>query len=140
MCLKYIASDLFSKNILRPRLAFDDDGVADHWVVYGHFENKKEGRSQPFSVRRLVVPRGREIELKGAALHNIHVVNGHGTIGPHIAETPAVFNVEHLLFDEFEVGPGVSYKVRNLGQTDLVLLRTFGKNAWKDDEYPTVAA
>jgi len=96
-------------------------GVIDKWVAY---------RSPHFSAKETTVLPGREAVLQDAACFGVIFVQGHGTIGPLVAETPTLIRYGQMTCDEFfvtESAAKAGVKLVNESQVEpLVMLRLFG--------------
>jgi hypothetical protein len=105
----------------RPEAEMAAAGYTDYWVAY---------RSAHFSARETTILPGRQVTLADSGAYGLILLQGHGTVGVHAAETPALIRFGQMTRDEFfvtEAAARAGVTVSNASDTDpLVMLRHFG--------------
>ncbi len=113
-------------HFMQPKPARDEaemaaEGYRETWVCY---------RSDSYSAKELTVLPGRTVILRDAAAYGLIAVQGHGMLGAHDIETPALIRYGQLTQDEFFVSEDAAragVTLRNPSKTDpLVMLKHFG--------------
>lgn len=115
----------YRKHYFRPPVLSESapDGYIEKWVVYAN---------EYVGAKELTVMPGCEVVIKDEAAYGLILVQGHGTLGMHVCETPTLLRFGQLSNDEFFVTEpaardGIS--IRNLsGVEPLVMLKHFGPN------------
>ncbi len=107
------------------------EGYVDRWVVYGTVDGE-----QKFSARELTVMPGARCTMRDAGAYGLIVTEGHGRIGKHYVNCPALIRFGQMTEDEVFVSheaatAGVVFE--NHSKTDgLVTLRYFGPGVHKE--------
>jgi hypothetical protein len=121
-----------SHNYLEPlvRRVGREEGYVDKWVVYGRVDGK-----QLFSACELTVLPGRSATIKDPGAYGLIVVQGSGTIGKLVVDSPNFIRYGEMTQDEVFVtakraGEGVTFQ--NTGSEPLVSLRYFGPDTHPD--------
>jgi hypothetical protein len=100
------------------------DGFVDQWVIYGDVLG-----SNLFSARELTVQPGARVTITDPGASGVILVQGHGTLGVHGAETAGLIRYGEPTHDEFFITherATAGFTVQNTGAEPLVLLRHFG--------------
>lgn len=102
----------------------DGAGYVDKWVVYGKINGE-----QLFSAKELTIEPGQTVTVKDNGAYGLITMQGTGTIGKHVLQTPAMIRFGELTEDEYFVTheaatQGVVFT--NTGIEPLVTLRYFG--------------
>jgi hypothetical protein len=103
----------------------ESEGYIDRWVVYGRVKGQ-----QKFSARELTVMPGARCTIRDAGAYGLILTQGHGRIGVHDVDCPALIRFGQMTQDELFVShdaatSGVTFE--NFSKTDpLVTLRYFG--------------
>jgi hypothetical protein len=101
--------------------AMAEAGYLDQWVVYS---------TPHYSAKELTVFPGRSVTVKDAAAYGLIVTQGHGSIGKHDVETPALIRYGQMTSDELFVTAAAAEEgvlVTNRSTTEnLVMLKHFG--------------
>ena len=96
-------------------------GYSDYMVAY---------RSPHFSARETAILPGQQVTLTDTGAYGLILLQGHGTVGVHAAETPAMIRFGQLTRDEFFVTAAAAragVTVTNPSDCDpLVMLRHYG--------------
>lgn len=105
-------------------------GYQDRWIVYGKVKGE-----ELFTAKELTIQPGVRVEIKDRGAYGLIAVQGTGTIGPHILQTPVMIRFGELTMDEYFVSyeaarAGVVFV--NTGEEPLVTLRYFGPNTNPD--------
>ncbi len=118
--------NFMENRFMRPRPVMDinemaEKGYSENWICY---------RSPAVSAKELTVMPGRSVVIKDAAAYGLIMMQGHGTMGCHRVETPALIRYGQLTDDEFfvsEAAATAGVKITNESATDpLVMLKHFG--------------
>ncbi len=99
-------------------------GYEDRWVVYGRL-----GGESLFSAKELTVQPGARATLKDQGASGLITVQGRGTLGKHVVESPNMIRFGELTQDELfitQAAAQAGLEVVNTGTEPLVLLRYFG--------------
>jgi hypothetical protein len=104
----------------------DGKDVTDHWVIYGAFG--RENDHQVLASKRLVLQPGVAYRLQDPVGSDIICTAGVGTVGTHVAAAPRALKPGDLGNWCFIIPAGTADDVviRNTGDSEMVLLRTFG--------------
>lgn len=119
-----------SHHYLDPKIAAEDDGWCDRWVVYGRVNGE-----QLFTARELTVAPGAKCVLRDGAASGWITVQGSGRIGRLRLQTPAMIRFGELTEDEVFITARAAregIEVENTGSEPLVALRYFGPDAHPD--------
>jgi hypothetical protein len=104
-----------------PLDAMADAGYCDQWVVYS---------TSNYSAKELTVFPGRSVTVKDAAAYGLILTQGHGSIGKHDVETPALIRYGQMTSDELFVTASAAADgvlVTNKSATEnLMMLKHFG--------------
>ncbi len=118
--------NFMENRFMRPRSVKDinemaEAGYHENWICY---------RSPAVSAKELTVKPGGSVVIKDAAAYGMIMMQGHGTMGCHRVETPALIRYGQLTDDEFfvsEAAATAGVKITNESLTDpLVMLKHFG--------------
>lgn len=118
--------NFMENRFMRPRPVRDinemaEAGYCENWICY---------RSPAVSAKELTVMPGRSVIIKDAAAYGLIMMQGHGTMGCHRVETPALIRYGQLTDDEFfvsEAAANAGVTITNESATDpLVMLKHFG--------------
>jgi len=97
------------------------EGYVEKWVIYG---------SEDFSAKELTVFPKKSVTIRDDAAYGLIVVQGHGTIGNFVVESPTVIRCGELTNDELFITLGAArdgVKVKNeSSRENLVILKHFG--------------
>jgi hypothetical protein len=109
---------------VQPIEEMGEAGVLDRWIAY---------RSPAFSAKETTILPGRTVVLTDEAPYGLILLQGHGQLGPHAAETPALIRYGQLTSDEFYVTEEAArrgVRIVNPSATDpIVMLRHYGPDA-----------
>jgi hypothetical protein len=96
-------------------------GYRENWIVYS---------TRYYSAKELTVQPGRSVTVTDAAAYGLIVVQGHGSVGRHEVETPAMIRYGQMTRDELFVTAAAARNgvtVTNASDCeDLVMLKHFG--------------
>ena len=114
----------FKKNrFMRPIVDHEDDAHKEEWVCY---------KSKLACAKRLTVYPGQKVTIKDGAAYGMIMLQGHGTFGGHVIETPALIRYGQLTHDEYFVSAEAAKKgvvIENLSESDpIVMLKHFAEN------------
>jgi len=118
-----------NNHLLRPLPVRDlavmrEEGLLDFWVVYG---------SSLFSSKETTILPGRTVLMKDPGAYSLVAVQGSGSLGRWMIESPALIRFGELTHDEYfvsEQGAAEGVRVSNPSHSDpLVILKTFGPGA-----------
>jgi hypothetical protein len=120
----------FKETYARPPLAvkpleeMEDAGYQEQWIAYGN---------PYFAAKELTVLPGRTVTVQDPGPYGLIMVQGHGTLGQHPIETPALIRFGQLTCDEYFVGAGAAaagVTIHNGSTSDpIVMLKNFGPTA-----------
>jgi hypothetical protein len=129
---KNVDPEFKKNNYLEPivRTGGGSEGYVDKWIVYGRVDGK-----QLFSACELTVEPGRTVTLKDPGAYGLVAVQGSGTIGKLVVDSPNFIRFGELTKDEVFVtaksaAAGVTFT--NTGTEPFVSLRYFGPDAHPD--------
>lgn len=114
----------FRKNHYRqPKLVAvtQEQGYQEKWVVYD--------TADIFSAKELTVPSQKSVTIKDDGAYGLVVLEGHGTIGGLMVESPTIIGYDDLSYDELFVSTETArtgVKFVNSGKENLVALKHFG--------------
>ncbi len=120
----YFKRDHFRPPVpVKPVEQMKSDGYVENWIAYGN----------PYvAAKELTVLPGRTAIVKDAGPYGLIMLQGHGTLGVHPIETPALIRFGQLTHDEFFVSCGAAQagvKITNPSATDpIVMLKHFAVN------------
>ncbi|MBO5481186.1 MAG: hypothetical protein J6A63_08370 [Clostridia bacterium] len=114
----------FKKNrFMRPVVHHEDKAHKEEWVCY---------KSKLACAKRLTVYPGQKVTIKDGAAYGMIMLQGHGTFGGHIIETPALIRYGQLTYDEYFVSEKAAKNgivIENLSKSDpIVMLKHFAEN------------
>ena len=114
----------FKKNrFMRPIVHHEDEAHKEEWVCY---------KSKLACAKRLTVYPGQKVVIKDAAAYGMIMLQGHGTFGGHVIETPALIRYGQLTHDEYFVSAKAAKEgvlIENLSESDpIVMLKHFAEN------------
>ena len=96
-------------------------GYCEKWICY---------KSDAVSAKELTVHPGRSVVVKDAAAYGLIMMQGHGMLGCHAIETPAMIRFGQLTNDEYfvsEAAATAGVKITNPSNTEpIVMLKHFG--------------
>jgi hypothetical protein len=108
---------------VRPLAEMEAAGYREAWITYGN---------PYFAAKELTIFPGRTVTLKDNGAYGFIMVQGHGTIGKHPIETPALIRFGQLTQDEYFVSAKAAragVTIRNESKADpIVMLKHFGPN------------
>src|SRR5262249_21744566 len=85
-----------ASHFLEPIVAEQGDGWVDKWIVYG-----KVNGEELFSAKELTIAPGASVTVKDNGAYGLNSVQGCGTIGGHLLQTPAMIRFGELTADEY---------------------------------------
>jgi hypothetical protein len=98
-----------------------DAGYNEQWIAYGN---------PYFAAKELTVLPGRTVTIHDPGPYGLIMVQGHGTLGKHPIETPALIRFGQLTCDEYFVSAqaaAAGVTIRNSSTCDpIVMLKNFG--------------
>ncbi len=115
----------FSQHYFRPPLPIPqvDAGFAEQWITYA---------APYFSAKQLSVAPGASVLVKDCAAYGCILVQGHGSFGGYVAETPTLLRFGQFSADEFFVSQAAAQAgvaiVNHSRYEPLVILKHFGPN------------
>ena len=106
---------------VKPIAEMRDAGYVENWITYGN---------QYFAAKELTVLPGRTVTIRDAGPYGFIMVQGHGTLGKHPIETPALIRFGQLTHDEYFVSAKAAQAgvtIHNPSTSDpIVMLKHFG--------------
>ncbi len=109
---------------VKPVAEMAEAGYDERWITYGN---------PYFAAKELTVLPGRAVTIQDPGAYGFIVVQGHGTLGQHPIETPALIRFGQLTCDEYFVSAGAAatgVTIHNPSTSDpLVMLKHFGPTA-----------
>ena len=114
----------FKKNrFMRPIVHHEDEAHKEEWICY---------KSKLACAKRLTVYPGQKVTIKDGAAYGMIMLQGHGTFGGHVIETPALIRYGQLTHDEYFVSAKAAKEgvlIENLSESDpIVMLKHFAEN------------
>lgn len=114
----------FKKNrFMRPIVHHEDAAHKEEWICY---------KSKLACAKRLTVYPGQKVTIKDGAAYGMIMLQGHGTFGGHVIETPALIRYGQLTHDEYFVSAKAAKEgvvIENLSESDpIVMLKHFAEN------------
>ncbi len=110
-----------ARNRRLPKVCSESDQYLEKWIVYG---------APWYSGKELTVHPGRSVTIRDQGPYGMVLVQGHGTVGAHAAETPSMIRFGQMTQDEFFVTAQAAregVRVTNASdREDLVALKHFG--------------
>lgn len=112
-------------HFLKPKLVAPEEtrreGYEEKWITYG---------SPDFSAKELTIFPEKSVKIQDAAAYGLVVVQGHGSIGNFIIESPTMIRfgqpTDDELFVTIEMAKGGVVFKNNSRKENLVILRHFG--------------
>lgn len=104
-----------------------DAGYEEKWIVYG--------TDNLFSAKELTVFSGKSATIKDNGAYGLIVVQGYGSVGRLLVESPTMIRYKDLTYDELFVSfetARTGVIVTNEGHEDLVILKHFGPGTNQD--------
>lgn len=105
---------------VRPEENAAENGYREEWICY---------KSEKAYAKKLIVLPGRTVTIKDDHAYGFIMLQGHGTLGGHAVETPALIRYGELTNDEFFVSAKTARQgvtVTNPSSTDpIVMLKHF---------------
>lgn len=106
-----------------PVESMKDQGFVENWICY---------KSEAFSAKELTVLPGQTVVIYDAAAYGMIMMQGYGTMGEWIIETPSLIRFGQFTFDEYFVSEKAAkdgVRITNLSDVDpIVMLKHFGPN------------
>ncbi len=115
----------YKKHYFRPPVLIqEDERYKESWIVYGN----------PYvSAKETVIKPNQSVVMQDDVAYGCIFIQGHGTFGAHVCETPTLLRFGEQSSDEFFVSAeaaNAGVRISNPSPTeDLVLLKHFGPNA-----------
>ena len=124
---KNVDPNFKANNYLEPIVSEQGDGWVDKWIVYGTVDGK-----QLFTAKELTLDAGASCTIKDGGAYSWITVQGSGTIGKMVLQSPSMIRFGQHTEDEVFVvasaaADGISFT--NTGTDPLVGLRYFGPDA-----------
>ena len=108
---------------MRPIVHHEDEAPKEEWICY---------KSKLACAKRLTVYPGQKVVIKDGAAYGMIMLQGHGTFGGHVIETPALIRYGQLTYDEYFVSAKAAKEgvvIENLSESDpIVMLKHFAEN------------
>jgi len=99
------------------------DGYIEHWVSYG---------SEFFAAKELTILPGRTVTINDASAYGLIAMQGHGTFGNWLLETPAMIRFGQFTHDEYFVSHEAAkrgVRIHNPSESEpIVMLKHFAPN------------
>ncbi len=106
---------------VRPVAEMEAEGYVEQWICY---------RSDAYSAKELTVLPGATVTIKDGGAYGFIMMQGHGTMGPWVIETPTLIRFGQLTHDEFFVSEDAAkagVTIHNPSPTDpIVMLKHIG--------------
>jgi len=106
---------------VRPVAEMEAEGYIERWICY---------RSEAYSAKELTVLPGATVTIKDGGAYGFIMMQGHGTMGPWVIETPTLIRFGQLTHDEFFVSEDAAkagVTIHNPSPTDpIVMLKHIG--------------
>jgi len=97
------------------------EGYEERWICY---------LSEEFSAKELTVLPGATVTIQDAGAYGLYVIQGHGTLGAWVIESPALIRYGQLTHDEYfvsETAAKAGVTIKNPSPSDpIVILKHFG--------------
>ncbi len=120
---KNVDPDFKKNRFMRPLVIRNDEKCREEWICY---------KCPLASAKRLTVYPGQTVTITDAAAYGIIMLQGHGTFGSHVIETPSLIRYGQLTNDEYFVSEAAAKKgvvITNPSKTDpIVMLKHFAEN------------
>jgi len=120
--------DFHKKRFMKPVPVKDEadmaaDGYIEEWICY---------KCDAVSAKRLTVLPGQTVKIKDNAPYGLICLEGHGTLGEQLIESPALIRYGQLTHDEYFVTDGAAKDgvvITNNSKSDpMVILKHFSDN------------
>ena len=124
---KNVDPNFKDNNYLEPIVSEQGDGWCDKWIVYGKVDNK-----QLFTAKELTIQPGTSCTIKDGGAYGWITVQGSGTAGKLVLQSPVMIRFGEMTEDEIFVTAGAAAEgvtFTNTGKEPLVGLRYFGPDA-----------
>lgn len=120
---KNVDPDFKKNRFMRPVVCREDESCKEEWICY---------KCPVASAKRLTVYPGQTVTIKDNAPYGIIMLQGHGTFGSHLIETPSLIRYGQLTNDEYFVSEAKAKEgvtIVNHSKTDpIVMLKHFAEN------------
>ena len=117
----FVANRLFPPTPVSAEKEMREAGYGENWIVYS---------TPHYSAKELTILPGKSVTIKDAAAYGLIVVQGYGTLGAHVVETPTLIRYGEMTKDELFVSLAAAKEgVMITNESDrekLVMLKHFG--------------